>query len=358
MLELFRYYMFIKVTGNLYKNIVKLKDIKQIVLCSFLCNLLSLIWYPAVYISILYHAIFVIYYFNEKYQIDIRKYRCLLDYMDNSSNDYMQIVYSFYRGYFETIITRTGEIEGRKKLVTVEEYVMILLTQLLNFSVPLLAFIFYTREHLDTIYILCCLALLFIFALAKKNNVVRFLHWFYFVFYVAFDDKLIVYPYICSLCLVSNEIFHFGFSDNLREIFGHKPTRYCKFCKDGLANNLLEGVLIDHNLIERRVHRDCYCRYVYQCQVRYWFDTIASFFASLYIVYWLEGNVKIWVLITMTTIYCDKLKKIMPNILLINYLIVPILLIIIGGFTDPMCSYFLFVLIIIINIYTNVLKVV
>lgn len=359
MLELFRYFIFITTINSANEQLKKITEIKHIALGSFFCNLLSLIWYPALYISILYHALFVMYFFNEKYQIDIRKYRWLLDYMDNSNDYYMQVAYIFYRNYFDRLSTRIGEVEGRKELVTVEEYMMKLLGKLQYFLLPLTAFKLYTGESLDTLYFLYWMILLYKAALAKKTNVVRFFHWFYFVIFVAFDNKLIVYPYICSLCLVGNELFHFGFPDKLRELFGHKPTRYCKFCKDGLTNNLLEGVLIDHNLIERREHRDCYCRYVYQCQVRYWFDTIASLFASLYMVCWLEGNAKIWILTIITTLYYDKMKKMIPNVWAqySNYLIIPVFLIIIGRFTDPMCSYFLFLIIMYKNIYTNIVKI-
>lgn len=361
MLELLRYYIFIVVIAGANKQINRftMSSPKDIALGSVLCNSISLIWHPAIYISILYHSLFLMYFFNEKYQIDIRKYRWLLDYIDNSSDQYIQMVSTFYRSYFDRLANRVGEVEERKELVTVEEYLIKLLGKLEQFLLPISAFKLYTGERLDTLYVLYWLFLLYKAALAKRTNVVRFLHWFYFFLFTAFDSKLIIYPFICSLCIVANEFFHFGFPDKLRELFGHKPTRYCKFCKDGLTNNLLEGVLIDHHLIERRTHRDCYCRYVYQCQVRYWFDTIASLFASLYMVYWLEGNVKIWLLTTIATLYYDKVKRLLPNMWVSysNYLFVITTLFIVGGFTDPMCSYFLMLIVLCTNIYTNVVKV-
>ena len=355
MLELFRYYIFILAIDNINKHLNKLTDIKYIILGSFLFNLLSLIYYQVIYTSILYHAIIVMYFFNKKYQIDIRKYKCLFDYIDNSSNQFIQILSVFYRDYFN----RINNIEGIKDVVTIEEYLIKLLGLLQKFIIPILSFKFYTGESLDTIYIFYWLLFLYKVTLEKRYNFVRFLHWFYFINFIIFNDTLIVYPFIASLSLVVNEFFHFGFPDKLREIFGHKPTRYCKFCKDRLTNNLLEGILLDHNLINYRTHRDCYCKYIYQSQVRYWFDNISGFFISLYIAYWSEGNAKIWLLISIILLYYNKIIKILPKILTLysNYFIIILLLIIIGGFTESISSYIFMFLIVCKNIYTNILKI-
>lgn len=358
MIELIRYLYFLLGISSLTKLTYQYTNVRDMCLGSLICSLVSIIWHPAIYISIIYHLMYILYFFNEKYQIDLRKYRWVLDYMENSSDQYIQIGHHFYRGYFDRIINRIEQNGEGREMVTVGEYVIKLLGWLQCFIIPLTFFNIYTSLSLDTIHILYWIVLLYKATISGRSNLVRFLHSFFFALFLLFDNKWIVYPYICSLSLVSNEIFHFGLPDKLRELFGYKPTRYCKFCKNKLTNNLLEGVLIDHNIIERRTHSDCYCRYVYQCQVRYWFDSIVGIFASLYMAYWLEGVQRVWVLITVVILSYDKIKKYL-NFTYSNYLnslLLAVLIVIVGGFEDPFCSYFLILSILSSVMYKNVTR--
>lgn len=359
MLELLHYLYFLIAIGGVNRLIDRIENVKEIFTGSIICNIVSIIWYPALYISMLYHLLLLLKFYNRRYQIDFRKYIWILDYIDHSNNLYIRMFQPYYINYFNRFEDRLRSYEGIRDMVSIEEYLNKLIGKLQLFILPITAYLVYTGLNLDIVYIFYWICILYRVAISGKKNAVRFLHYFYVILFVFFNSKLIIYPYLFSLSLVTNELFHFGLPDNLRELFGYKPTRYCKYCSEGLTNNLLEGVLIDHNLVRGRVHRDCYCRYVYQCQVRYVFDTIMAILISPYMIYWVEDNTRKWLLLILSITFYDKISYIIPKRFSIYsiYIMLIIQFFILGGmnsFVDPMFSYSIFIFILTNFMYKNI----
>lgn len=322
---------------------------KYIFLRSLFFSGLSLVWYKTVYINFIYHFYVVAAFISKKYRIDISQYQWIADGLRNSDDETMRYFSNIYSTYFRRYAhliqgsgINTSSNDNRIK-ITIGEYAIKVLNYINLFSIPLLSFSAYTGERYEHLSLIIILSFVYKFGIIGKINWVRAFNYAFFLGYLFTGDQLFAYLYLFGFCMVTNKIFYYGIPDKLRELFGFLPREYCRYCKDGLTNNTLEAVLIDHNLINRRPHVKCYCRYVYQLKVKYYFEIVFNSIIGGYMLFALKNDVDEWFAFIYYITYSKFLINYFAELkIFIAFLFYPFMLYFTKGFTDTFMSCYLF----------------
>lgn len=321
---------------------------KYIFFISLFFSGLSLIWYKTVYINFIYHFYVVTTFISKKYRIDISQYQWIIDGLRNSDDETMRYFSDLYSTYFRRyayLIQGSSSANDNKIKITIDKYIIKVLNYINLFAIPLFFFLEYTGERYEHLSLIIILSFVYKFGIMGKINWVRVFNYAFFLGYLFTADQLCAYLYLFGFCMVTNKIFYYGIPDKLKELFGFLPREYCRYCKDGLTNNTLEAVLIDHNIINRRPHIKCYCRYVYQLKVKYYFEIILNAVIGGYMLFTLKSDVNEW----FALIYYITYSKLIINYfaelkIFIAFLFYPFMLYFTKGFTDTLMSYYLFLI--------------
>lgn len=260
-----------------------------------------------IYLSLLYHYLMLIILVNRNVKIDLSLYAERMEQFSNSVNDEIAMASLGYNMLLRQYFGNRGD--DRFIRVTFSKYFNRIgrLFQLVTLASCLyLKYIGRLSNELMTIY---CFIVIFRAILTGKIQTVRNFFWLSSGMFFIYEYEWLKYPLIYLIVIISNEIFQYGLPDKFRMMLGENPTRYCKYCKDQMPNNLLESVLLDHNRIAPRPNNSCYCRLVYQYKMRYWFDSITGGLMATWLLFNIDQETRVWIIMLLLNVHLNKLIK-------------------------------------------------